>query len=68
LGTVDEKDARAQVCDDLDLYFVVCEFNLYSDDAHICRKPSAAELPKKTIKLTTASQTVSLVITTVGIS
>jgi hypothetical protein len=45
------------------LYFIVCEFNLYSDDAPICRKPLAAESPKKTIKPATASQTVPKVIT-----
>jgi hypothetical protein len=61
-GTIDEKDAHAQVCDNLDLYFVVCEFNLYFDDTPVCRKPSAIEPPKKTIKPATASQIVSPVI------
>jgi hypothetical protein len=46
------------------LYFIVCKFNLYSDGAPICRKPSAFEPPKKTIKLVTASQIVPPVITT----
>jgi hypothetical protein len=46
------------------LYFVVCKFNLYSDYASACRKPLVAEPPKKTIKPRTASQTVSLIITT----
>jgi hypothetical protein len=57
-GTVDEKDARAQVCNDLDLYFVVCELNLYFDDVPVYRKPSAPKPPKKTIKPGTASQTI----------
>jgi hypothetical protein len=45
------------------LYFVVCEFNLYSYDALVCRKPSVAEPSKKTIKPGTTSQTVLKVIT-----
>jgi hypothetical protein len=45
------------------LYFVVCKFNLYSDDAPVCRKPLAIESLKKTIKPMTDSQTIPLVIT-----
>jgi hypothetical protein len=63
-GTVDEKDACAQVYNDLDLYFIVCEFNMYSDDVHVHRKPLATESPKKTIKPATASQTIPKVVTT----
>jgi hypothetical protein len=46
------------------LYFIVCEFNLYSDDVPVCRKPLAGESSNKTIKPTTASQTIPNVITT----
>jgi hypothetical protein len=61
-GVVNEEDARAMVCNDLDLYFIVCKFNLYSDDASIYRKPSATKPLKKTIKPATASQIVPPVI------
>jgi hypothetical protein len=64
LGTIDEKGTRAQVCADVDLYFITCEFDLYSDDdAPIYRKPLATEPPKKTIKPATASQIAPSVIT-----
>jgi hypothetical protein len=62
---VNEKGTHAQVCDDFDMHFIVCEFNLYSDDdAHVCRKSSATEPSKKTIKSVTASQTAPSIITT----
>jgi hypothetical protein len=64
LGAIDEKGTHAQVCDDLDMYFIASEFDLYyDDDASVCRKPSATEPPKKTIKLVTTSQTAPSVIT-----
>jgi hypothetical protein len=44
-----------QVCDDLDSYFIVCEFILYSDDSSICRKPSSADPLKKITKPATSS-------------
>jgi hypothetical protein len=45
------------------LYFDVCEFNLYSDDAFVYKKPSTTGSQKKTIKPTTASQIVLPIIT-----
>jgi hypothetical protein len=55
LGTADEENARAQVCDDLDLYFIVCEFIMYSNDSSVCRKPSSADPSKKITKPATSS-------------
>jgi hypothetical protein len=43
------------VCDDLDLYFIVCEFILYSDVSSVCRKPSSADPLKKITKPATSS-------------
>jgi hypothetical protein len=63
LGVINEKGAHAQVCDDLDLSFVACKFDLSSDDAPVYRKPSATELLKKTIKPVTDSQTALSAIT-----
>jgi hypothetical protein len=47
LGTVNEENACAQVCDSLDLYFIVCEFILYSHDSSVHRKPSPVDPPKR---------------------
>jgi hypothetical protein len=47
LGTVDEENAHAQLCDNLDLYFTVCEFILYSHDSYIRRKPFSTDPSKK---------------------
>jgi hypothetical protein len=43
----DEENARAQVSDNLDLYFIVCKFILYSHDSSVRRKPSSADPSKK---------------------
>jgi hypothetical protein len=55
LGAADEENARAQVCDNLDLYFIVCEFILYSHDSYVHRKPSSADLSKKITQPTPSS-------------
>jgi hypothetical protein len=47
LGATNEENARAQVCDSLDLCFIVCEFILYSHDLSIHRKPSPVDSSKK---------------------
>jgi hypothetical protein len=47
LGTANEENARAQVCDSLDLCFIVCEFILYSHDSSVHRKPSPVDSSKK---------------------
>jgi hypothetical protein len=40
-------NAHAQVCDSLDLCFIVCEFILYSHDSSVHRKSSPADPSKK---------------------
>jgi hypothetical protein len=55
LDAVDEENAHAQVCDNLDLYFIVYEFIMYSDDSSVCRKPSSVDLSKKITKLAASS-------------
>jgi hypothetical protein len=47
LGAANEENARAQICDSLDMYFIVCEFILYSRDLSVHRKPSPADPPKR---------------------
>jgi hypothetical protein len=47
LDTANEKNARVQVCDSLDLCFIICEFILYSHDSSVHRKPSIADTSKK---------------------
>jgi hypothetical protein len=54
-GTTDEENAHVQVCDDLDLYFIVCEFILYSNDSSVCRKPLSVDMSKKITKPATSS-------------
>jgi hypothetical protein len=47
LSTANEENARAQVCDSLDLCFIVYDFILYSHDSSIHRKSSPADPPKR---------------------
>jgi hypothetical protein len=47
LGATDDENAHSQVCDNLDLCFIVCEFILYSHDSSVHRKPSSADSLKK---------------------
>jgi hypothetical protein len=46
-GAANEENARAQVCDSLDLCVTVCEFILYSHDSSVRRKPSSADPSKR---------------------
>jgi hypothetical protein len=47
LGAADEENARAQVCNSLDLCFIACDFFLNSHDSSDHRKPSPADPSKK---------------------
>jgi hypothetical protein len=47
LSATDEENAHVEVCDNLDLYFIVCEFIMYSHDSSIRRKPLSADPSKK---------------------
>jgi hypothetical protein len=66
-GAADEENACAQVCDDIDLYFIVCEFIMYSDDLSVCRKPSSVDPSKKITKPATSSNS-TLVVPSVGVT
>jgi hypothetical protein len=55
LSAADEENAHAQVCNNLDLYFIVCEFILYSHDSSVRRKPSSAGPSKKITQPATSS-------------
>jgi hypothetical protein len=43
----DEENAHAQVCNSLDLCFIVCDFILYSHDSSVHRKSSPVDPSKK---------------------
>jgi hypothetical protein len=47
LGAANEENAHAQICDSVDLCFIVYEFILYSHDSSVHRKSSPADLSKK---------------------
>jgi hypothetical protein len=47
LGGANEENAHAQVCDSLDLCFIICEFMLYSHDSSVHKKPSPIDPSKK---------------------
>jgi hypothetical protein len=47
LGAANEENARAQVCDIVNLCFIVCDFILYSRDSFVHRKPSPADPMKR---------------------
>jgi hypothetical protein len=49
LGAANEENAHAQVCDSLDLCFIICDFIWYSYDSSTHRKPSPADPPKRII-------------------
>jgi hypothetical protein len=55
LDAVDEENARTQVCNSLDLYFIACEFFLNSHDSSVCRKPLATDSSKKLAQCTSSS-------------
>jgi hypothetical protein len=55
LGATNEENARAQVCDSLELCFIVCEFILYTHDSSVYRKPSPANPPKRVTQSTPSS-------------
>jgi hypothetical protein len=60
LGATNEENAHAQVCDSLDLCFIIYDFILYSHDSSVHRKPSPVYPSKKITQPTPSSHATSV--------